>query len=184
MADTTSPAAVPPANGALAPQIAINAQYIKDLSFESPRAPQSILNLREQPEVSLSVDVKARSLSPEVYEVLLTVGAQAKVGAEPVFVLELAYGAVVTIQNATPEITPLLIFIETPRLIFPFARNIIATATREGGFPPLMINPIDFADLLRREHERAQREQAEASGTRPPGGNIPGSNGGGPIASA
>ena len=148
-------------------QMLINAQYLKDFSFESPRAPQTLLSQREAPAVALNVDVKARSLGPDAYEVVLTIGAEAKQGDDPVFLVELAYAAVVTLRQAAPELVPLLIFIETPRLLFPFARSIIANATRDGGFPPLLINPIDFAELLRRERERASKEQ-NGQGLQPP----------------
>jgi preprotein translocase subunit SecB len=137
--------------------LTINAQYVKDLSFENPRAPQSLLEQKQQPEVQLSVDVKARNLAPDLYEVLLTTSAQAKTGDEPVFVVELVYGAVVTAKADDQQLLPLLILVETPRLMFPFARNILAGATRDGGFPPLYINPIDFAELLRRQQEQAQQ---------------------------
>lgn len=166
-----------PTNGAMGPapaaaespayQLIVNTQYLKDLSFESPRAPQTLMAQREAPEVNLTADVKARSLGPEVFEVILNMGAHAKQKDEPVFVVELSYGAVVTVKDAPPELVPLLVFVETPRILFPFARAIIAGATRDGGFPPLLINPIDFADLLRREHERALKDQ-EAGGVPQP----------------
>ena len=140
-------------------QLIVNTQYLKDLSFENPRAPQTLMGQRDAPEVNLSADVKARSLGPDVYEVVLTMGAHARQGEDPVFVVELSYAAVVTIKDAPAELTPLLVFVETPRLLFPFARSVIAEATRNGGFPPLLVNPIDFAELLRREHERALKEQ-------------------------
>jgi preprotein translocase subunit SecB len=139
-------------------QLVINAQYVKDLSFENPRAPQSLIQQKGPPDVSLDVDVKARNLAPELFEVLLTISAEAKLEGETVFMVQLTYGAVVTAKNATPEMMPSMILIETPRLIFPFARNVVAEATRDGGFPPLLINPIDFAELLRRE----QAKQAAA----------------------
>ena len=72
------------------------------------------------------------------------------------FLVELAYGAVVTVRNTPPEMLGPMVLIETPRIIFPFARAVIANATRDGGFPPLMINPIDFAELLRRQQADAQ----------------------------
>jgi preprotein translocase subunit SecB len=137
-------------------QLILNAQYIKDLSFENPHAPQSFAQQTAQPEVEINVDVKARNLNPEVFEVVLTINATARAQQETVFLVELAYGSVVTIRNATPETLPLLVLVETPRIVFPFARAIIATATRDGGFPPLMINPIDFAELLRRQQADAQ----------------------------
>jgi preprotein translocase subunit SecB len=136
-------------------QLIVNAQYIKDLSFENPRAPQSLTQQTQTPAVEINVDVKASSLGPENYEVVLTINASAKVEAGPLFVLELVYGAVVTVRNVPqPALTP-VILVEVPRLMFPFARNIIADATRDGGFPPLMVNPIDFMELLRRERSAA-----------------------------
>jgi preprotein translocase subunit SecB len=133
------------------PPLVINAQYIKDLSFENPRAPQSLTQPAVPPEVAINVDIKARNLGPEVFEVVLTVNVEARAQNEPVFLVELAYAAVVTVKNTSEAMLPGLILVETPRLIFPFARAIIAGATRDGGFPPLMINPIDFAELLRRQ---------------------------------
>ena len=134
----------------------LNEQYNKDLSFENPRAPQSLIQQSAKPEVEINVDVKARNLGPEFYEVVLTINATARAQGETVFLVELAYGCVVTVKNATAEMLPALILVETPRIAFPFARAIIANATRDGGFPPLMINPIDFAELLRRQQADMQ----------------------------
>jgi preprotein translocase subunit SecB len=136
--------------GPEAQQLIVNAQYIKDLSFENPRAPQSLTQQNAAPAVEINVDVNAQNLSPETYEVVLTVKAGAKINGETLFIAELAYGAVVTVRNVPREALPAALLVETPRLMFPFARNIIADATRDGGFPPLMINPIDFTELLRR----------------------------------
>jgi len=144
-------------------QLIFNAQYIKDLSFENPRAPQSLIQQTAQPSVDINVDVKAQNLGPEVFEVILTINATARAQDQPVFLVELAYGAVVTVKNATPEMLAPLILVEAPRIVFPFARAIIANATRDGGFPPLMINPIDFAELLRRQQADAQAGAAPGS---------------------
>jgi preprotein translocase subunit SecB len=141
-------------------QVMINAQYIKDLSFENPRAPQSLIQQTAQPSVDINVDVKAQNLGPEVYEVILTINATARTQDEPVFLVELAYGTVVTVKNMPAEMLAPAILVETPRIVFPFARAIIANATRDGGFPPLMINPIDFAELLRRQQVDAQAAAA------------------------
>jgi preprotein translocase subunit SecB len=139
-----------PATDPAQPQhLLINAQYVKDLSFENPRAPQSLMQPATQPEVAINVDVKAQNLGPEVYEVVLTVTVNARAQDTPIFIVELAYAAVVTVKNIPEEMLPAVLLVETPRLIFPFARAIIAEATRDGGFPPLMINPVDFAELLR-----------------------------------
>lgn len=139
-----------------AQQLIVNAQYIKDLSFENPRAPQSLIQPTAQPSVDINVDVKAQNLGPDVFEVVLTINASARAQDEPVFLVELAYGTVVTVRNAPAEMVASMILVETPRIVFPFARAIIANATRDGGFPPLMINPIDFAELLHRHEADAQ----------------------------
>jgi preprotein translocase subunit SecB len=146
----------PPAIPEGTQQLIVNAQYIKDLSFENPRAPQSLMQQTTQPSVDINVDVKAQNLAPDVFEVILTINATARVQDEPVFLVELAYGTVVTVKNAPAEMLGPLVLVETPRIVFPFARAIIANATRDGGFPPLMINPIDFAELLRRQQVDAQ----------------------------
>ena len=146
-------------------QLIFNAQYIKDLSFENPRAPQSLMQQSGPPAVEINVDVKAQSLGPETFEVVLSVNASAKVQADPLFLIELTYGAIVTVRNTPQEVLPILVLVETPRLIFPFARNIIAEATRDGGFPPLMINPIDFAELMRRNQAQSQQPPAASPAT-------------------
>ncbi len=140
------------------PQFFINFQYIKDLSFENPRAPQSLIQQSAQPDVAINVDVTAHNLNPEAYEVVLTINVTARAQEEPVFLVELAYAAVVTVRNAPEPMLASLILVEAPRIIFPFARAVIANATRDGGFPPLMINPIDFAELLRRHQSPEQPE--------------------------
>jgi preprotein translocase subunit SecB len=86
----------------------------------------------------------------------LTINATARAQGETIFLVELAYGSVVTVKSAPAELIPALVLVETPRIVFPFARAVIANATRDGGFPPLMINPIDFAELLRRQQADAQ----------------------------
>jgi preprotein translocase subunit SecB len=147
---------MPPVSPSEPQQLIVNAQYIKDFSFENPRAPQSLIQQTTQPSVDINVDVKAQNLGPEVFEVVLTINATARAQEEPVFLVELAYGTVVTVKNTPAEMLTPLILVETPRIVFPFARAIIANATRDGGFPPLMINPIDFAELLRRQQAETQ----------------------------
>ena len=157
-------AAANPAEAQQGQQLIVNAQYIKDLSFESPRAPQTLLQPAGQPSVEVNVDVQARNLGPEMFEIVLTIKATASVASDTVFLVELAYGTVVTIRNVPEAMLPGLIVVETPRLMFPFARAIIADATRDGGFPPLMINPIDFGELLRRQQAGAQGIPVPPSG--------------------
>jgi preprotein translocase subunit SecB len=144
------PAEQPPSGAAAPQQLLINAQYIKDLSFENPRAPQSLMQQAGPPAVEINVDVKAQGIGPENYEVVLTINASAKAQNETLFLVELSYAGIVTIRNVPQEMLGAVVLVETPRLLFPFARNVIAETTRDGGFPPLMINPIDFAELARR----------------------------------
>lgn len=157
--------AAPPAGGQAqqqSQQLIVNAQYIKDLSFENPRAPQSLRQQQGQPAVDINVDVKAQSRGPENYEVVLSINAGAKMQDETMFLVELSYGAIITVRNVPQELLSAVVLVETPRLMFPFARNIIADVTRDGGFPPLMINPIDFGELLRRNAAQAQQQPAAA----------------------
>ena len=140
----------PAAQPAQGQQLVVNAQYIKDLSFENPRAPHSLRPQQTQPSVEINVDVRAQNLGPDSYEVVLTIKSSAKIQEEALFLVELTYAGVVTVRNVPQEFLSAVVLVETPRLLFPFARNIIADTTRDGGFPPLMINPIDFAELVRR----------------------------------
>ena len=147
----------PAPSGAPRPQLVINAQYVKDLSFENPRAPQSLLQQQgPPPEVQINVDVQAGTFTAEIYEVILTIRANAKQGADNFFVVELVYGAVVTLTNTPPEEIPPAILIEGPRLMWPFARAILAQVTSNGGFAPLLLNPIDFTDIYNRRKAAGQ----------------------------
>jgi len=131
----------------LAP-LQLNVQYTKDLSFEVPGAPEIFITLREQPRVDLSLDVQARPVpgSPNIFEVALQIRADAKVGETACFIAELAYCGVFTVNVPQEQLEPVLL-VECPRLLFPFARNILADITRDGGFPPVMLAPIDFVAL-------------------------------------
>ena len=134
-------------NSLQSPLIQINAQYIKDLSFESPRAPM-VLQEQAQPAIEVSVDVKAHRLAEKSFEVVLSASADAKADSGQVFLVELTYAGVFTLDGVTEQQVAQILLVECPRLLFPFARAIIADATRDGGFPPLMIQPVDFARLF------------------------------------
>ena len=154
------------ANGSSVPQegptLVINLQFLKDMSFENPRAPDTMLNPPVgQPEVTADVDVQPRQLSGDLFEVLLSLKVTTKVNGETVFLAEVQYGAVVTVKNAPQDMLAMLLLVETPRLIFPFARNVIADATREGGYPALLLGPVDFAELHRRKAEAFLQQQAQ-----------------------
>lgn len=140
---------------AAAPQAltyAINAQYVKDLSFENPRSPQVFAMAGQQPQVSVGVGVNVNKLGDTAYEIVLTINADAKHGEDSVFVIELAYAGIVTTPaNVSEETLQPLLMIEVPRQLFPFARAILSNATRDGGFPPLLLSPVDFGDLYRQQ---------------------------------
>ncbi|PSH67548.1 protein-export chaperone SecB [Phyllobacterium sophorae] len=137
----------------------ILAQYVKDLSFESPGAPLSLRPRDKAPGISINVNVNANPIAENDFDVVLTLSAKAGEGKEVLFNAELVYGGVFRLVGFPQEHLLPLLFIECPRLLFPFARQIIAEATRNGGFPPLMIDPIDFAQMFQ---QRMAEEQAKA----------------------
>ena len=146
-------------NQAATPSLNILAQYTKDLSFENPGAPRSLQARDKAPAININVNVNANPLSDADFDVILTLNAEAKEGDKIVFAAELIYGGVFRITGFPQEHMLPLLFIECPRLLFPFARQIIADVTRNGGFPPLMIDPIDFAQMFT---QRMAEEQARS----------------------
>ncbi|MCS6877148.1 MAG: protein-export chaperone SecB [Geminicoccaceae bacterium] len=132
------------------PRLSILTQYVKDLSFENPRAPMGLAPGQPRPEIQISVDTNARQVGEQHYEVVLQINIDAKSGETPFFLLELAYGGVFMLANIPEDAIQPLLLIECPRILFPFARRIIADMTRDGGLPPLLLDPIDFATLYRR----------------------------------
>lgn len=146
-----------------APQIQIAAQYVKDLSFENPNAPHS-LSAGQQPQVSVNVDVRTNQLGENAWEVVLSIRGDAKAGDRQAFIVELSYAGIATLTGVQKEHTAPLLLIEVPRLLFPFARAVIAEATRNGGFPPLLVQPIDFADLFRRQLQTLRDRQNTGAG--------------------
>jgi len=130
------------------PSLNILAQYVKDLSFENPGAPRSLQARDNAPSININVNVNANPLAENDFDVLLSLNAEAKDGERVLFNVELSYGGVFRVAGFPQEHMLPLLFIECPRLLFPFARQIVADATRNGGFPPLMIDPIDFAQMF------------------------------------
>lgn len=151
--------AVQNGNGAQ-PNLSVLAQYVKDFSFESPGAPQSLRNREGAPAININVNVNANPLEDKDYDVILTLSAKAEADKNVLFNVELVYGGVFRIEGFPQEHMLPLLFIECPRLLFPFARQIVADATRNGGFPPLMIDPIDFARMFQ---QRIAEDQAKKS---------------------
>ena len=142
-----------------APQLMVLAQYIKDLSFENPNAPGS-LQQTTQPQINISVNVAANPLSDTDIEVTLRLEGKAETAGSVMFNIELDFAGVFRVQNVPQEQVQPLVLIECPRLLFPFAREIVATSVRNGGFPPLMLDPIDFVALY--QQRLAQQTPATA----------------------
>lgn len=139
------------------PSMRILAQYLKDLSFENPNAPQALGSQQTSPDINIAVNVNAKSLGQTDYEVELHLDAKATSGDKAVFAAELVYAGMFRLENFPPQLLHPAILIECPRLLFPFARQILADATRNGGFPPLMLDPIDFASMYQK---RIQQQSA------------------------
>ena len=142
------------------PQIQVLAQYVKDLSFEHPAAPMSLQG--QKPALEVGVDVQARGLGVDQYEVIIRVRADAKAATLTVFVCELAFAGVFILKGVPQDNVQPILLIECPRLLFPFARRVVADVTRDGGFPPLLLDPIDFAALYRMQMARQQGTQPQA----------------------
>ena len=132
-------------------QFIINAQYLKDLSFENPKAPNSLRSFNEKPDIKIDVDVNTQPLKDhgeDVFEVSLTLKGTTSINKECVFLVEGTYSGIFTIKNAPEDVLKKILLIECPKFLFPFLRTIIGNCTRDGGFPPLMITPIDFVALF------------------------------------
>ncbi len=143
-------------------RIQVIGQYVKDLSFENPGAPFSF---QARPQIDLGVDLQARRLDPERFEVELKLRVNAKVDDKPSFLLELLYAGLFSIQNAPEEMLQPILLIEAPHILFPFARRVVADIVRDGGMPPLMIEPIDFGALFRAKAAEMQAQAAGGVGT-------------------
>lgn len=138
------------------PRLMIHRHYIKDLSVENPNAP-SIFATRQQPQIKVSLDVRAQRVVERIFEVVLAAKVEAQIEDKSAFLIELEFAALSKVGDSVPnsEMEGIL-GVEVPQLLFPFARNIIADVTRDAGYPPLLINPVDFSSL--------QRQKAEAGG--------------------
>ena len=147
---------VAPPGAGQQPQLMNLGQYVKDLSFENPNAPRSLQQQQAQPQINIQINVNAKPLADSDYEVDLKIEGRAEVPGLLLFGFELLYAGVFRIVNVPQENMHAVIMIECPRLLFPFARELIATAVRNGGFPPLMIDPVDFVTLYRQKMESQQ----------------------------
>jgi preprotein translocase subunit SecB len=147
--------------GGETPSLSVLTQYIKDLSFENPNSPNSLLPQEKQPEIKININVNANPLAETDFEVTLHLEAKAGEGKAMMFNVDLTYAGIFRLVNIPEEAKHAAILIECPRMLFPFARQIISDATRNGGFPPLMIDPVDFARLYQTRMAQAAQSQAE-----------------------
>jgi preprotein translocase subunit SecB len=163
MADT--PASNGSSQGEAGPSLNALAQYCKDFSFENPNAPRSLAPQQQAPQIGIQVNVNAKQLSETEFEVDLALEGDAKSGEDVLFKFELSYCGIFRAANIPADQLHPVVMIECPRLLFPFARQIVAEAVRNGGFPPLYIDPIDFVALYRQKAVEAQATPAGTVGT-------------------
>ena len=175
MTDTPPmPAPSMPMAGGGQPQIRILAQFIRDLSFENPGAPETLRGGEQPPQIDLGVEMNAKGRPDGFYEVDLKLTARATRGDATVFQVELLYGGLFELGGFSEEQLELILLIECPRFLFPFARRIVSDMTAEGGFPPLHLEPIDFAAVYAAQRAQGQGglEQGGLAGMSPPIGNA------------
>jgi preprotein translocase subunit SecB len=141
-----------------APALNALVQYVKDLSFENPNAPRSLGPQEKNPNISIQVNVNAKQIGPDDFEVSIALDAKAGDAPDVLFALDVEYGGVFRLVNIPKEQVHPIVMIECPRLLFPFVRQIVADATRNGGFPPLYIDPIDFVALYQQKAAEAANQ--------------------------
>jgi preprotein translocase subunit SecB len=150
---------VPPGAGTQ-PQLNVLAQYTKDLSFENSNAPSSLTPQPTPPQINIQINVNANNIAENEYEVALSIEGKVESSGKVMFLFELVYAGVFRILNVPKENLHPLIMIECPRLLFPFAREVVAHTVQGGGFPPLRLDPVDFAGLYRQNMERQAGQSA------------------------
>jgi len=154
---TDTPIAEPLANGAdTAPQIGMISQYVKDLSFENPNAP-AVYQMQVQPQIDVQFGISASSVGEDVHEIVLKIDVKATGDDKTLFIVDLSYAALFGIRNLPDDQIQPFLLAEAPRLIFPFARRVLADAVRDGGFAPLLLEPIDFGGLYVQQAEAAAK---------------------------
>lgn len=163
MTDNNANEANPQQSADAAPRLSIAAQYIKDQSFENPGAPGSLTKSAKSPAINVGIDVQVRRGAEPNYEVELKISVHALQEETTVFLAELLYGGVFQLFNIPAETLQPVLLIECPRLLFPFARRIIADMTRDGGYAPLMLDNIDFSQLYRQRMAQLQAEAAKTT---------------------
>lgn len=146
-------------DAAMQPAIRILAQYVRDLSFENPKAPEALRAGATSPQIEMGVELNAQSREGGVYEIELKLTAAARRDSDPVFQIELVYAGLFQVVGVEADDLEQVLMIECPRYLFPFARRLIADLTAEGGFPPLMLEPMDFAAIYLARKAQSQSGQ-------------------------
>ena len=146
-----------PGDSSLHPQVNVLGQYIKDLSFESPDTERFFRGPGKNPNLQLNFNVEVRNLQENSYEVSLSLEGEARSDDGVLYNIELLYAGAFVLRNLPKDAIHPVLFVECPALLFPFARRLVADLTREGGFPPLLLDPIDFGGLYRRRIEMGQQ---------------------------
>ncbi len=154
-----SPAPSPSAQQQAPAQLNVLGQYIKDLSFENPNAPRSLTPTQTQPAINIQINVLVQQLAPTDYEVALKLEGKADSAGTVLFAFDLTFAGVFRVQNVPQETLQPIVMLECPRLLFPFAREIVANAVRNGGFPPLLLDPVDFVSLYQQRTAQTQPAQ-------------------------
>ncbi|MFW2351462.1 protein-export chaperone SecB [Qipengyuania sp.] len=159
------------ANGAdTQPSAGVISQYIKDLSVENPNAPQCF-QWTEQPQLDVQFNIAADKVAEEVHEVTLKITCTAKTSQGNQYLIDLAYCGLMGMRNLPDEAAHAFLFAEAPRILFPFARRVIADASRDAGFPPLMLDPMDFGALYQQQLA-ARAQDMQGQGATPPAGEA------------
>ncbi|KFL30138.1 preprotein translocase subunit SecB [Devosia riboflavina] len=171
MADENQGAAAP--EPGTAPSMNLVGQYVRDLSFENPGAPGSIMAGGGNPAFNVSISVGVKKQSDELYAVELNLKAKANREETLLFNVELVYGGVFRLKNIPEAQLSGLLMVECPRLIFPFARQVLANVTQQGGFPPLMMEPVDFMAIYRQNLAALAAKQQEGGAAAAPATDLP-----------
>lgn len=159
MADEETGEAAAPAT----PRMQNLTQYVRDLSFENIAAQKGFVSSEGKPDIKVQFGIDAQQRAAEHYEVTLKVKVESEIAQTPIFILELDYGGIFQVQNVPQEQIHPLLMIECPRLMFPFVRRIVSDVTRDGGYPPMNLDQVDFLALYRAEVARRQAEAAPDS---------------------
>lgn len=163
--DVFTPEGQPLANGAdTAPAVGMISQYVKDLSFENPNAP-AIYQSQTPPEIDVQFNIGSGQVADDVHEVTLKIDVKADSAGQTAFIVDLSFAGLFGFRNIPPEHVQPFLLGEAPRLLFPFARRVLADAVRDGGFPPLLLEPIDFAQLYMQQQQAQQAGAESAAGT-------------------